>query len=99
MYHLHHIYSSAKACARVLQCAGMEEVTRRFSLTICDLQLSLGEDTACNGQGLADIVTSICPLHRWDGEVSAGWHREATVGLLGLVGKEQILEEEVQTAN
>lgn len=32
-------------------------------LTICDLQLSLGEDAACNGQGLADIVTGVSPLH------------------------------------
>lgn len=43
-------------------------------LTICDLQLSLGEDAACNGQGLADIVTGVSPLHGRDGEVAAGRH-------------------------
>lgn len=66
-------------------------------LTICDLQLSLGEDAACNGQGLADIVTGVSPLHGRDGEVAAGRHREATAGLLRLVGKEQILRKEEQT--
>lgn len=60
-------------------------------LTICDLQLGFGEDAPCNGQGLADIVTSVSPLHGRNGEVAAGQHREATVGLLWLVGKEQIL--------
>lgn len=63
-------------------------------LTICDLQLSLGQDAACNGQGLADIVAGVSPLHRRNGQVAAGRHREATVGLLRLVGKEQILEKE-----
>lgn len=66
-------------------------------LTICDLQLSLGEDAACNGQSLADIVTGISPLHGRNGEVAAGRHREATAGLLRLVGKEQILWKEEQT--
>lgn len=65
-----------------------QKVRRHFALTICNLELSLGEDAARDRQGLADIVTGVSPLHGRDGEVSAGRHREATVGLLGLVGKE-----------
>lgn len=73
------------------------DVTPPPQLTICDLQLSLGQDAARHGQGLADVVTGVPPLHGRDGEVAAGRHREATAGLLRLVGKEQILREEEQT--
>ena len=66
----------------------------RVSLTICDLQLSFGEDAASHGQGLADVVAGVGPLHGRDGEVSAGGHGEATAGLLGLVGEQQVLEEQ-----
>lgn len=68
-------------------------------LTICDLQLGLGEDAASHGQGLADVVACVCSLHGRDGQVSTGGHREATVGLLGLVGKQQVLQEERKQAN
>lgn len=61
------------------------------SLTICDLQLGLGQDAARHRQRLADVVAGVGPLHRRDGEVAAGRHREAAVGLLGLVGKEEVL--------
>lgn len=68
------------------------------SLTVCDLQLGLGQDAACHRQRLADVVAGVGPLHRRDGEVAAGGHREAAVGLLGLVGKEEVLrEKEKQT--
>lgn len=76
---------------------GMAQMSAPPPLTICDLQLSLGEDAACDGQGLADIVTGVSPLHGRNGEVAAGRHREATAGLLRLVGKEQILRKEEQT--
>lgn len=61
------------------------------SLTICDLQLGLGQDAARHCQRLADVVAGVGPLHRRDGEVAAGRHREAAAGLLGLVGKEEVL--------
>lgn len=51
-----------------------QKVRRQFALTICNLQLSLGEDAARDRQGLADIVTGVGPLHGRDGEVSAGRH-------------------------
>lgn len=82
-------------CCRLYECGGTGGARCQIytpPLTICDLQLSLGQDAACNGQGLADIVAAVSPLHRRNGQVAAGRHREATVGLLRLVGKEQILE-------
>lgn len=65
----------------------------RSSLTVGDLQLGLGQDAARHRQRLADVVAGVGPLHRRDGEVAAGRHGEAAVGLLGLVGKEEVLRE------
>ncbi|TNN28430.1 hypothetical protein EYF80_061422 [Liparis tanakae] len=78
MHHRLHVCSGAEVCVSVL--AWKKFCSWVSPLTICDLQLSLGEDTACDGQGLADIVTGICPLHRRDEDgrlrVSFGFTRE-----------------------
>lgn len=98
MYILGHIQGLYELCCSLYKCDGTEGARCQSPpLTICDLQLSLGQDAACDGQGLADIVTGVSPLHGRNGEVAAGRHREATAGLLRLVGKEQILRKEEQT--
>lgn len=61
-------------------------------LTVSDLQLGFSQDASGHGQGLADVEAGIGALHAGDGEVAAGRHGEAAVRVLGLVGKEQVLE-------
>lgn len=73
---------------------GQARLQPTTTLTICHFQLSFGEDAASDRQCLADVVASVCSLHARDGQISAGWDREAAVGLLRLVGKQQVLHKQ-----
>lgn len=61
-------------------------------LTVCHLQLGFGHDAACDSQRLADIIPSIRALNGWDGQLSVDGHGHTSSILIGLVGKQKILQ-------
>lgn len=85
------LYKKNNTKGKIVKKTKQAQLQPTTTLTICYFQLSFGEDAASDRQCLADVVASVCSLHAHDGQISAGWDGEAAVGLLWLVGKQQVL--------
>lgn len=85
------------AAAHILKAIKTIPFCRRvYNLTVCYLQLGLRHDAARHSERLADVIPCVGALHGRNGQLPVHRHRDSAVVVRRLVGKQKLLQGEME---